>query len=282
MKRQLLILATTLLLLPTPAHGAEDSLGLARRLAEAEPELAVTEYLRVLYHAKDPSASRLVREELGRLYQKLGRETDAQTLYQQARDGADAIAHARLSLRLIELLARRDPLLAQVRLEAMLDQHPTGPLREEVLRRLWWTQLTNRAYRPAAETIRHFEKTDAQASALAAELEARATRPGIAPGQAMLATALFPGSGQAYMGEWSKGLGSLLLNGALVGVGYYAVRERDWFAGLVLLDLVPRYYFGGIRAAGELAEARQAREHEAFQADLKARYPSFVPRSLDN
>ncbi|MNX95382.1 hypothetical protein D3C86_1276540 [compost metagenome] len=280
MTRKLLILATALLLLPAPAHGAEDTLGLARRLAAAEPELAVTEYLRVLYHAKDPSAERLAREELGRLYQQLGRETEAQALYQQARDGADAIAHARLSLRLLELVARRDPLRAQVRLEAMREQHPKGPLRDEVLRRLWWIQLTNRAYLPAAQTIKHFE-ANAQASALVAELEARATRTNISPGQAMLASALLPGAGQASLGEWSKGLGSLLLNGALVGVGYYAVRERDWFAGLVLIDLVPRYYFGGIRAAAELAEARQAREHEAFQADLQARYPAFVPRALD-
>jgi hypothetical protein len=80
---------------------------------------------------------------------------------------------------------------------------------------------------------------------------------------------LVPGLGQVYAGRWLAGLGSFLLNGALIGAATAGYANREWaFAGLTTAVGVG-VYAGSIYAGVEAAQRENDRREAALLKDLK-------------
>ena len=68
--------------------------------------------------------------------------------------------------------------------------------------------------------------------------------------KAKILSAVFPGLGQMYAGNWRDGLNALVINGLTMGLLASAIRKRDTKYSALAFSLVLRYYRGNIRKAG--------------------------------
>lgn len=88
--------------------------------------------------------------------------------------------------------------------------------------------------------------------------------------RAMILSAIFPGLGQAYIGEYGAALNSFILTGGLyVALIALTLRYSPLDALLSLMPWFRRYYVGGYEAAARLAKRKkQQRRDELFNALL--------------
>ncbi|MEL6131881.1 MAG: tetratricopeptide repeat protein [Bacteroidota bacterium] len=79
---------------------------------------------------------------------------------------------------------------------------------------------------------------------------------------------IFPGLGQFYLGNVKSGLNSFLLTTGLIGLTVYAITVLGPLDGFFLgLPWLVRYYQGGFKQAGRLAEDKKMRDRgEIYQA----------------
>lgn len=89
------------------------------------------------------------------------------------------------------------------------------------------------------------------------------------PTVAQVMSAIIPGLGQMYCGEYLDGLNALALNGALLwSVATQVERQRYLAAVLVGIPLVGRYYMGNLDHAALYANLFNERERRAFAARM--------------
>jgi hypothetical protein len=75
------------------------------------------------------------------------------------------------------------------------------------------------------------------------------------PRFASILSAFLPGAGQIYAGDWKSGINALALNGVLIFWTVKNIKDKDYQdAFLISSFLLPRYYIGNIRRAGEIAK----------------------------
>ncbi|MEM7659010.1 MAG: hypothetical protein AAF399_23000 [Bacteroidota bacterium] len=92
----------------------------------------------------------------------------------------------------------------------------------------------------------------------------------IAPRKAKLMSTFLPGLGQVYYGDLKNGLNSFLLTTGLVGLGIHlssTISPLD--AAFTVIPWFIRYYQGGIKRSGEIAQQkRQRKRAEVYQEIL--------------
>lgn len=70
--------------------------------------------------------------------------------------------------------------------------------------------------------------------------------------KAKIFSAIIPGAGQIYSGNWKDGLNALALNATVIGGIAYNIYKKDYMNALMLAYLfLPRYYNGNIYHAGK-------------------------------
>lgn len=90
------------------------------------------------------------------------------------------------------------------------------------------------------------------------------------PKMARFLSAIVPGSGQFYSGDFKNGLNSLLLTGGFITVGVVVATNYTLLDSFVsVIPWIQRYYIGGIKRSGEIAKARKLeKQDEIYQSIL--------------
>ncbi len=273
---RLLAALLALLMLSPPAFAATGvaALDFAEHISPIEPALAVMEVERFLDLNPQHPLSGMARERLIKLY--LGQKDvfRARRHLRLLQEQAPASQKARWSLQLasLEELAGR-PELARIEYERLSSDPEVG---SAALRHLLWLEIRQRNWETAAQTTRRFP-ADARMQALEAALRTWNDRPIRSEDHAQRLSAWLPGSGQVYAGDWGSGLASFTLNAAWIGLLAYAVTERDWLGGLLVVNYGPRYYLGGIQKAGSLVSKERLREDLAFLDKLDQEFADLLP-----
>lgn len=98
------------------------------------------------------------------------------------------------------------------------------------------------------------------------------------PGLAMLFSALIPGSGQAYAGEYLNGALSLGWNAlwAYTAISAFAA-ERIFDGAMVTLFLWARFYYGGIRNADRMIEFYNTAAENAAYKKMEELFKGALP-----
>ncbi len=93
------------------------------------------------------------------------------------------------------------------------------------------------------------------------------------PAAAAILSALLPGSGHAYAGNWSNAFGALLLNAIFGGLTAYSIHERSWGYAAFFGVLEAGWYAGNITSAWQEAILFNKRTENDFRATLSVRFP---------
>lgn len=254
---------------PGAAPAADPGLAFAAHLADLEPAMAVLELRRLAWLRRGTRAAIAPRLALAGFALAAGDAAAAAAgLHRARREAAgDPVKVDRVDLALARLAeARGRTEEAAGRYLALAT--PTGPTRAAAC----W--LRARRWAEAEQAARA-----AGLPALAVAVAEHARRPRLSPAQASARSAWLPGSGQVAAGAWPEALGSLGVNaGWVAAAGWLAFGRQDVAGTLFVLNYGPRYWLGGIQRAGDLAEARLARDDAAFLAVLEAADPDlFAP-----
>ena len=88
---------------------------------------------------------------------------------------------------------------------------------------------------------------------------------------ARLLSIVFPGAGQFYAGDIKNGINSMLLTGGFVALGYFvATRYSLLDATVAVIPWIQRYYMGGFKRAGLIAEERlKEKQDKIYRRVLK-------------
>ena len=76
---------------------------------------------------------------------------------------------------------------------------------------------------------------------------------------ARILSALVPGAGQAYAGEWGGALNGLIINGVTGYPAFSALISREWIDASLYIWLFSRFYIGGMDVAADKADAADER-----------------------
>ncbi|WP_089681102.1 tetratricopeptide repeat protein [Catalinimonas alkaloidigena] len=87
--------------------------------------------------------------------------------------------------------------------------------------------------------------------------------------RAQFLSALLPGLGQAYIGDWRSSANSLVINGAFAYLFVATALNYSWLsAAMSVLPWLQRYYIGGIKKVGVLARDRGANRRQDLYREL--------------
>ena len=82
---------------------------------------------------------------------------------------------------------------------------------------------------------------------------------------------IFPGAGQFYAGDIKNGINSMLLTGGFIALGYFvATRYSLLDATVAVIPWIQRYYMGGFKRAGLIAEERMKEKQDRIYRALIA------------
>ncbi|HEX2866666.1 MAG TPA: hypothetical protein VHO03_06470 [Ignavibacteriales bacterium] len=89
------------------------------------------------------------------------------------------------------------------------------------------------------------------------------------PVKAAILSAIIPGLGKAYAGEWGDGLTSLIVTGVLSYVSYDNLRAHHNFRGYLFGGLAALFYAGNVYGSAAQAQIFNAQVDFTFTTDLK-------------
>jgi tetratricopeptide (TPR) repeat protein len=84
---------------------------------------------------------------------------------------------------------------------------------------------------------------------------------------------IFPGAGQFYSGDIKNGVNSLLLTGGFVLLGYFVATQYSLLdATVAVIPWIQRYYMGGFKRAGFIAEERMKEKQDKIYRQIIAKF----------
>jgi tetratricopeptide (TPR) repeat protein len=268
---------------PPPPSDAAAVRGFADHLfARGDYYRAIGEYERYLFLAPDAPDRTGARLAIGRSYLAGGRAADAAAYFATlaATEPDPAIAAAWSYQAGLAYLADEDFVTAAGELEAAADGLP--------------------GYRGRALTLRGFalaaadrdEEAVATLRLAAAEPDAGRLAPALAdelarrdelvayrsPAAAGILSALLPGAGHAYVGDWGLGVTALAWNGVFAWGLYETIDAELWGLTAVLAVLEALFYGGTV--TGSIAAAHKFNRDARLNHldDLRRRYPALDVR----
>lgn len=265
-----------LLLAAPPALAAPEGspLAFAEHLSRVEPGLAILEYERFLDLNPGHALASTARQRVVALYLAQHDLLRAQRHLQALLDEAPPAKKPRVSLELASLQELKGwPELARDAYEK-LSHAPE--IRPEALKRLLWLEIRARRWEAAVSAATRLPSTS-KTSLLIERLQGWQARPTRSTALAQGLSAVLPGSGQVYAGDWASGLVSFSLNAAWIGLLSVAVMDRDWVGGGFVANYGPRYYLGGIQTAGNLVDQERLRDDRRFIQALEKDFADLLP-----
>ena len=238
-------------------------------------DAAITEYRRFLFfHPADPRTAETYRN-IGIAYREQGHWGEAVAAMRTAVQHASNLEEEskyRLELAVI-FIAAQDYDLGRLELIKARMQNPSAP----VFRRALFLEAVAFIYQyrwaDAGDLLRKYT-TDEKLDTL---LENAVNTPQKSPRLAMVLSAIIPGAGQAYAGNWRNGLNALALNGVLGYLTADAVLDRHYVDAALWGGLIfSRYYRGNIFRAEEAVTHFNAQQSRRASEALLQRLQEIV------
>lgn len=216
-------------------------------------DTAVTEYKRFLFfHPDDTRAAEV--------YQKIGLAYRAQGLWEAAiLSLRNAVSHAlseeeksKSQLELaVTLIASQNYDLARFELIRVTIRTPSGPLYQRALFLQAIALIYQFQWEEAREVLRHYT-TDEMLDKL---LDKALNLPQKSAKVAKVLSAILPGAGQVYAGNWRDGLNALALNGVFGFVAVDSVLDKHYVDAVTWTYFIfQRYYLGNLYQAGKAVD----------------------------
>jgi tetratricopeptide (TPR) repeat protein len=90
---------------------------------------------------------------------------------------------------------------------------------------------------------------------------------------ARMLSIILPGAGQFYAGDIKNGVNSLLLTGGFVLLGYFVATQYSLLdATVAVIPWIQRYYMGGFKRAGFIAEERKKEKQDKIYREIIAQF----------
>lgn len=213
-------------------------------------DAAITEYKRFLFfHPDDARAASA--------YQKIGLAYRTQGLWQEAISTMRyAVLHAlnheekseyQLELA-VTLIASQNYDLARFELIRVTMHTTSGPLYQRALFLQAVALIYQFQWEEAREVLRHYTADEM----LDKLLDEAVNLPQKSPKVAKVLSAILPGAGQVYAGNWRDGLNALVLNGVFGFVAIDSVLDRHYVNAVTWTYFIfQRYYLGNLYQAGK-------------------------------
>ena len=214
---------------------------------------AITEYKRFLFFHPDEARA-------ARVYQKIGLAYRAQGLWQEAISTMrNAVLHAlnqeektKYQLELVvTLIASKNYDLARFELIRVAMHTTSGPLYQRALFLQAVVYVYQFQWEEAREVLRHYT-ADEMLDKLFDEAVNLLQK---SPKVAKVLSAILPGAGQVYAGNWRDGLNALALNGVFGFVTVDSVLNRHYVDAVTWTYFIfQRYYLGNLYHAGKAVD----------------------------
>jgi len=251
-----------------------------RYVREGNLDAAITEYYRHAYLHPDDESLSSVYTKLGIACRDAGLLQPAlrafSTAIEKSRSPIDR-ARVRIELALTHLVFDQ-PLQSQLVMMRLLASPPGDSLlmmRAHAIAGV--ACLLSHQWNEAPGYLRQWAggrpEAVAQTEQLIAIISDTSSIPHRSPTVAIIMSAIIPGLGQIYCGEYLDGLNSMALNGAMIFNMYSQIEQSRWVAlGLVGLPLVSRYYMGNLEHAERYANEFNERARRSFAAEIVRRF----------
>lgn len=216
-------------------------------------ETAITEYKRFLFFHPDSIQTATVYQKIGLAYREQGFWQEAIIAMRNAVSHAfeeDTKSEYQLDLAVI-LLASQNYDLARLELIKVSLRHPTGTLYQRAL----FLQVVTFIYQFRWEEAQVLLKDYTADETLDNLLNITINQPKKSARVARVLSAILPGTGQIYAGNWRGGLNAFLLNGALGFVAVDSILDQNYLdAFMWTYYIFLRYYRGNVFRAGKAVD----------------------------
>lgn len=159
--------------------------------------------------------------------------------------------------------------------QEFLERYPEGPLVTHTKYLLGLSWALDGQLDQARQVFATLPLQDALGQqALTIQETLRLTPPPVpkSPLTASVLSGILPGAGHLYAGKPWQALTAFLLNGAFLTGAVYALHDRLYVTGAILLFFETGWYLGGISSAMEATRAANRTEQQAWAEHLRAVY----------
>ena len=216
-------------------------------------DAAITEYKRLLFFHPDDA-------RVSEVYYNMGFAYRAQGLWQDAiAEMRTAVHHAtdrekkseyQLALA-VTLIANQNYDLARLELIKVMMRAPSAPLYRRALFLQAVAYLYQFRWEEARKAMQNATADERLGALFASAINTRQKSVKVAK----ILSAILPGAGQAYAGNWLDGLNALVLNGALGFIAVDTALDGHYVdAALWATTILFRYYQGNLYHAGKAVE----------------------------
>jgi len=253
---------------------------------QADYYRAITEYERFLFLAPKDSRGNTVRLKIGAAYYRGEKWEAAGQRFQELRGQAGDTESGRLAGLYLAAIAlhQKDYGRALNYMEEFVAAHPDDPRRDTVMTELILTHLRRRETDDAVRLLEaEIAAGETGVKLTAADLEDWRDRPQKSPRLAGTLSAVLPGAGQGYVGQWSDATLAFVVNGVFIWGTVEAFNRDEEVAGSFLMAMEATWYFGNIYNAVNGAQKANRATDERFFDTVKIRYGlAFPPEAGDS
>jgi tetratricopeptide (TPR) repeat protein len=267
-----------------PEAAAPDTSFAAELYGSGRWEMAALEYMRLLHAAGDTLQAPLPALRLARCWQRLGRPSEALTLYSRLSSGlaaGDTAAMASLGAGSVLESMGMDPEARGLFLRAAAQAESPellGTGRALAALSLGRTGDWERA-ESELEGLAGLPETAPLARGLLEEVRRAQDLPSRSPLACAGASAVLPGLGQTVCGRPRDGLNALLTTGATGLLLYQSLEEESVAGGLLSGWLFLSFYGGNVYGGWRAAEAYNGSARRRLYSDIAARLAGWRERS---
>lgn len=217
---------------------------------------AITEYKRFIFFNPDSPQTAEAYYKIGLCYRSEGKIHNAIealdnsiSLYKDS----ELANRSRLTLA-TTLIASQNYNLAKLELTKIINSTNDESLLKKALYFYGIEAIYTRDWRSARDYFSKFYQRDDSIDKINSIIKTT-ERSYKSPTKAKAMSAIIPGAGQIYSGNWKNGINAFILNGAIIGGIAYNVYKKDYDNALIIAYLLLlRYYRGNIYHAGKDAE----------------------------
>lgn len=241
-------------------------------------DAAITEYKRFLFFHPDDARVSDVYYNIGRAYREQGLWQEAITAMRTATHHAtDRETKSEYQIELaVTLIANQNYDLARLELIKVTMRAPSALLYRRAIFLQAVAYLYQFRWEEARKALQNYTADERLDALFASAINTRRKSVKVAK----ILSAILPGAGQVYAGNWLDGLNALVLNGALGFIAVDAALDGHYVdAALWATTILFRYYQGALYHAGKAAEefneeiSRQAAENILKRLQEIARQP---------